>query len=101
MNKIPFTSQNPYAFYAKNIDGYDTETNTRKAKKNKREGKIIHKRTTISPRLQMESIWFGGLHLVIHKATQIIIMKVQGADSFALVSLLQCDYVFMLAGKNI
>lgn len=34
MNKIPFTSQNPYAFYAKTIDSYDTETNTntRKAK---------------------------------------------------------------------
>jgi hypothetical protein len=25
MNKIPFTSQNPYAFYAKTIDRYDTE----------------------------------------------------------------------------
>jgi hypothetical protein len=50
----------------------------------------------------MESIWFGGLHLVIHKATQIIIMKVQvELDSFALVALLQCDYVFMLAGKKI
>lgn len=33
MNKIPFTSQNPYAFYAKTIDSYDTETNTREAKK--------------------------------------------------------------------
>lgn len=32
MNKIPFTSQNPYAFYAKTIDSYDTETNTREAK---------------------------------------------------------------------
>lgn len=36
MNKIPFTSQNPYAFYAKTIDSYDTETNTRKAKKRKK-----------------------------------------------------------------
>ena len=35
MNKIPFTSQNPYAFYAKTIDSYDTETNTREAKKKK------------------------------------------------------------------
>lgn len=39
MNKIPFTSQNPYAFYAKTIDSYDTETNTRKAKKKKKKGK--------------------------------------------------------------
>lgn len=37
MNKIPFTSQNPYAFYAKTIDSYDTETNTREAKKGKKE----------------------------------------------------------------
>lgn len=36
MNKIPFTSQNPYAFYAKTIDSYDTETNTREAKKRKK-----------------------------------------------------------------
>jgi RecB family exonuclease len=42
MNKIPFTSQNPYAFYAKNIDGYDTETNTRKAKKNKKKRRKNH-----------------------------------------------------------
>lgn len=35
MNKIPFTSQNPYAFYAKTIDSYDTETNTRQAKRKK------------------------------------------------------------------
>lgn len=33
MNKIPFTSQNPYAFYAKTMDSYDTETNTRKKRK--------------------------------------------------------------------
>lgn len=39
MNKIPFTSQNPYAFYAKTIDSYDTETNTREAKKKKGGGK--------------------------------------------------------------
>lgn len=37
MNTIPFTSQNPYAFYAKTIDSYDTETNTRKAKKERKE----------------------------------------------------------------
>lgn len=38
MNKIPFTSQNPYAFYAKKtIDSYDTETNTRKGGKKKKE----------------------------------------------------------------
>lgn len=36
MNKIPFTSQNPYAFYAKTMDSYDTETNTRKANKKKK-----------------------------------------------------------------
>lgn len=36
MNKIPFTSQNPYAFYAKTIDSYDTETNTREAKKKRK-----------------------------------------------------------------
>lgn len=42
MNKIPFTSQNPYAFYAKTIDRYDTETNTRKAKK--KEKKSLLKR---------------------------------------------------------
>lgn len=39
MNKIPFTSQNPYAFYAKTIDSYDTETNTREAKKRKEKKK--------------------------------------------------------------
>lgn len=39
MNKIPFTSQNPYAFYAKTIDSYDTETNTRKAKKRRKKRK--------------------------------------------------------------
>lgn len=39
MNKIPFTSQNPYAFYAKTIDSYDTETNTRKAKKERKKKK--------------------------------------------------------------
>lgn len=46
MNKIPFTSQNPYAFYAKTIDSYDTETNTRKAKKerNKTETRVFLKR---------------------------------------------------------
>lgn len=36
MNKIPFTSQNPYAFYAKTMESYDTETNTRKANKKKK-----------------------------------------------------------------
>lgn len=45
MNKIPFTSQNPYAFYAKTIDSYDTETNTRKAKKErKKRNKSLLKR---------------------------------------------------------
>lgn len=36
MNKIPFTSQNLYAFYAKTIDSYDTETNTRGKKEEKK-----------------------------------------------------------------
>lgn len=44
MNKIPFTSQNPYAFYAKTIDSYDTETNTRKAKGKKKKEKSLLKR---------------------------------------------------------
>lgn len=44
MNKIPFTSQNPYAFYAKTIDSYDTETNTRKAKKENKRNKSLLKR---------------------------------------------------------
>ena len=29
MNKIPFTSPNPYAFYAKDIDSYSTENTTK------------------------------------------------------------------------
>lgn len=45
MNKIPFTSQNLYAFYAKTIDGYDTETNTRGKKEKKIRHKSLLKRT--------------------------------------------------------
>jgi len=49
MNKIPFTSQNPYAFYAKTIDSYNTETNTRKAKKERKErNKSFKKRNIFS-----------------------------------------------------
>lgn len=40
MNKIPFTSQNPYAFYAKTIDSYDTETDTRESKKRKEKKEV-------------------------------------------------------------
>lgn len=50
MNKIPFTSQNPYAFYAKTIDSYDTETNTRKAKKERKKiNKSLLKRGQFFP----------------------------------------------------
>ena len=50
MNKIPFTSQNPYAFYAKTIDSYDTETNTREAKKKrKKKQESFKKRTFFFP----------------------------------------------------
>lgn len=46
MNKIPFTSQNPYAFYAKTIDSYDTETNTGKAKRKEKQRKESFKKRT-------------------------------------------------------
>lgn len=49
MNKIPFTSQNPYAFYAKTIDSYDTETNTRKAKRKEKKEKSLLKRGPFFP----------------------------------------------------
>lgn len=59
MNKIPFTSQNPYAFYAKNIDSYDTETNTREAKKGKK-NKSFQRRFFFSSWLQMGNTCFGN-----------------------------------------
>lgn len=58
MNKIPFTSQNPYAFYAKTIDSYDTETNTRKAKKKK---KSLKKDFFFPFRLQMGNTSLGNI----------------------------------------
>lgn len=62
MNKIPFTSQNPYAFYAKTIDSYDTETNTRKAKKKeKKNQESFKKRTFFSSCLQMGNTCLGNI----------------------------------------
>lgn len=61
MNKIPFTSQNPYAFYAKTIDSYDTETNTREAikeKKKKKRNKSLLKEDHFFPLLSA-----NGKHL--------------------------------------
>lgn len=54
MNKIPFTSQNPYAFYAKTIDSYDTETNTREAKKGKKE-QVFSKGDSFTPVFKWET----------------------------------------------
>lgn len=48
MNKIPFTSQNPYAFYAKTIDSYDTETNEKKERKGGKRNKSLLKRGPLS-----------------------------------------------------
>lgn len=64
MNKIPFTSQNPYAFYAKTIDSYDTETNTRKAKeKNKEEDmkSLLKRGPFFSSRPQMGNTCLGNI----------------------------------------
>lgn len=55
MNKIPFTSQNPYAFYAKTIDSYDTE-NTRKKQINLKRGLLF-----FPPHLLMEKTCLGPI----------------------------------------
>lgn len=60
MNKIPFTSQNPYAFYAKTIDSYDTETNTREAKK-KKETSLLKRGPFFSSCLQMGNTCLGNI----------------------------------------
>lgn len=55
MNKIPFTSQNPYAFYAKTIDSYDTETNTREAKKKGKKEQVFSKGDSFPPVFKWET----------------------------------------------
>lgn len=70
MNKIPFTSQNPYAFYAKTIDRYDTEEykESNKTKSIKKErgpfffllqsanGKNLFRRHTVFMKLPMSPL---------------------------------------------
>lgn len=53
MNKIPFTSQNPYAFYAKTIDSYDTEQTQERAKRKER--KSLLKRGPFPPVCKWET----------------------------------------------